>query len=171
MKWEDTEKGCSYQFCDLGKRGCCLKYISFTMGSRGAVGDCAARLASNMVLPGRHDKNRRMLCHSIQSTAQCQHTMPTIVVASALRLQNKECQSQYALLPLSIIILSLTRVVSTKYHKVQSIDFVDQYLTGQPLLSIGSILFNALFAHFYGHINIASTTVLWSGQTLHHGGQ
>ncbi|KAM7481349.1 hypothetical protein LguiB_005932 [Lonicera macranthoides] len=70
MKWEDTEKGCSYQFCDLGKRGCCLKYISFTMGSRGAVGDCAARLASNMVLPGRHDKNRRVLCHPAKASEQ-----------------------------------------------------------------------------------------------------
>ncbi|KAM7477754.1 hypothetical protein LguiA_025967 [Lonicera macranthoides] len=157
----------------------------------------AARLASNMVLPGRHDKNQRVLCHPAKASEErmpksvylviLEHhhivTNPCSVhnisqgargpyhlvfvanppraskalhnvnmVASPLRLQNKECQSQYGLLPLSIIILSLTRVVSTIYHK--SIDFVDKYMIGQTLLSIGSVLSNAFSAHMLKDVSL-----------------
>ncbi|KAM7481134.1 hypothetical protein LguiB_005717 [Lonicera macranthoides] len=163
----------------------------------------AARLASNMVLPGRHDKNRRVLSNPPRAS-KALHNVRIVcqpfVVSSPLRLQNKECQSRYILRPTYLRYIlrpaHLRYILRPAYLRLSnqgfmglvgegprypwliysspmpfwffplvsndafisklivSIDFVDKYMIGQTLLSIGSVLSNAFSAHMLKDVSL-----------------
>ncbi|KAM7477734.1 hypothetical protein LguiA_025947 [Lonicera macranthoides] len=112
----------------------------------------AARLASNMVLPGRHDKNRRVLCHPAKASEQ---RMPKSIWLVTLEHHHIVTNSrsvhnisQGRIIKALITILDRGKPFTSGVSKpAVFIDFVNQYLTGQTLYSTGSVFFHAFAAY------------------------